>query len=86
MSQQNAEFDLLRVHKLVAEIEAELAHAPLDSPAFQSVRDEIETLKNVLKSPKPKPHWIRDSLQIVRDEIATDSPFVAKIGHVLGLS
>lgn len=86
-------FDLTRVNQLVADIEAELARAPVGSSELQDVRTEIETLKNVLKSPQAKPHGIRDSLhavrkamQAIRDEVATDSPFVAEIGHILGLA
>ncbi|HEY4316010.1 MAG TPA: hypothetical protein VGN04_00255 [Herbaspirillum sp.] len=88
-------FNLERIHALIAELEIELANAPPGAD-LQDVRDEIETLKNVLKSPKVKEGWIRESLQSVRNGIEDmtqtvegtvlkDSPSIAEIGRILGL-
>jgi hypothetical protein len=88
-------FNLERIHALVAELELELANAPPGAD-LQDVRDEIETLKNVLKSPKVKEGWIRESLHSVRNGIEDmtqtvegtvlkDSPSIAEIGRILGL-
>lgn len=88
-------FKLERIHALIAELEIELANAPAGAD-LQHVRDEIETLKNVLKLPKVKEGWIRDSLHSVRsgiDDVAQsvegtvlkDSPSIAEIGRILGL-
>ena len=57
-------FNLERIHALIAELETELAKAPPGAD-LQDLRDEIETLKNVLKSPKVKEGWIRESLHAV---------------------
>ncbi|MDB5775315.1 MAG: hypothetical protein JWP38_1448 [Herbaspirillum sp.] len=82
-------FNLERIHALVAELEAELANAPPGAPEVQNLRDEIETLKNVLNSPKIKEGWILESLHSVRDSVEgtvlKDSPYVAEIGRILGL-
>ena len=52
----------------------------------------METLKNVLRSPKAKHHWVGDGLHSIRDavravksEIMTDSPTIAEIGRILGM-
>ena len=85
-------FDLARVNRLIADLEAEIAKAPADAPGMQDLRDEIETLKNVLGSPKTKHGWIADGLHSVRDaaqavkgEVMRESVYVAEIGRVLGL-
>jgi hypothetical protein len=60
------------------------------------VRDEVETLKNVLKSPVRRHHWVRDALHGIREGIdgAVDtavaegmvvSRYAAEIGRILGL-
>ena len=84
--------DLDRVNRLVADLEAEIAKAPYDAPGMQDLRDEIETLKNVLGSPKTKHDWIEDGLHAVRDaaqavkgEVIRESAYVAEIGRILGL-
>lgn len=89
-------FNLDRIHALVAELEKELANAPADTADLQDLRDEIETLQNVLKSPKVKEGWILESLHSVRDgienitqkvegKVLKDTPYVAEIGRILGL-
>lgn len=89
---QSPRFDLERVKRLVADLDAEAAKAPDGTPGMQDLRDEIETLKNVLASPKTKHNWIEDGLHAVRDaaqalkgEVMRDSIVVAEIGRVLGL-
>lgn len=84
--------DLERVNRLVADLEAEVAKAPPDAPGMQDLRDEIETLKNVLGSPKTKHDWIEDGLRAVRDaaqavkgEVMRESVYIAEIGRILGL-
>jgi hypothetical protein len=88
-------FNLERIHALIAELETELAKAPPGAD-LQDLRDEIETLKNVLNSPKVKEGWIRESLHAVRNGIEEitqsvegtvlkDSPSIAEIGRILGL-
>ena len=85
-------FDLTRIERLVADLESEVARAPADAPGMQDLKDEIETLKNVLRSPKTKHNWIEDGLHAVRDagqavrgEVVRDSVYLAEIGRILGL-
>ena len=89
---QAVTYDLARVKRLVADLEAEVTRAPADAPGIQDLRDEIETLKNVLASPKTKHHWIADGLHSVRNaaqavhgEVVRESVYVAEIGRILGL-
>jgi hypothetical protein len=88
-------FNVERIRALILELETELANAPANAD-LQDVRDEIETLKNVLKSPKIKEGWIREGLHSVRNGIdgitqtvegtvLKDSPALAEIGRILGL-
>lgn len=91
-SNPRSALDLVRVNRLIADLEAEVAKAPADAPGMQDLRDEIETLKNVLASPKTKHHWIEDGLHAVRDaaqavkgEVMRESVYVAEIGRILGL-
>lgn len=91
-SNPRSALDLVRVNRLIADLEAEVAKAPANAPGMQDLRDEIETLKNVLASPKTKHHWIEDGLHAVRDaaqavkgEVMRESVYVAEIGRILGL-
>ena len=86
------QLDLARVNRLIADLEEEVAKAPADAPGMQDLHDEIETLKNVLGSPKTKHDWIEDGLHSVRDaaqavkgEVMRESVYIAEIGRILGL-
>ncbi len=92
LSATRPQLDLERVNRLVADLESEVAKAPPDAPGMQDLRDEIETLKNVLGSPKTKHDWIEDGLHAVRDaaqavkgEVMRESVYIAEIGRILGL-
>jgi len=90
------EIDLEEVARLVADLERDLAKLPGGSPDVQRLRDEVETLKNVLNSPIRRHHWVSDSLHGVRavlDE-ALDAAiarglktgqYISEIGRILGL-
>lgn len=89
-------FNLERINRLVANLESELAKAPRDTPNLQDLREEIETLKNVLRSPKKKEGWIGEALHTIRSglqevtatvegEVLKDSPYVTEIGRILGM-
>ena len=87
-----SQLDIARVNRLIADLEAEVAKAPADAPGMQDLRDEIETLKNVLGSPKTNHDWIEDGLHSVRDaaqavkgEVMRESVYIAEIGRILGL-
>ena len=89
---ENLKFDVERVNRLVADLAAEVERAPADAPGIQELREEIETLRAVLNSPRTRHHWIDESLHAVRDaahavrgELVRDSVYVTEIGRILGL-
>jgi hypothetical protein len=60
------------------------------------LRDEVETLKNVLNSPVRRHHWVRDGLSSIREALRNamdravaeglkDSQYIAEIGRILGM-
>jgi hypothetical protein len=90
------EVDLEEVAKLIDSLEQDLAGVRTGSRDIQRLRDEVETLKNVLNSPVRRHHWVRDGLHDIRKvfEDAVDaavaegikgSQYVAEIGRILGL-
>lgn len=83
--------DLEEVRKLLDTLERDLEHVHDDSTAVQRIKDEVQTLRNVLESPVRRHHWVRDSLHAIRDAFDTPgaakaSRYVAEIGRILGLS
>ena len=84
------EVDLEEVRKLLDTLERDLEHVSDDSSAVQRLKDEVQTLRNVLESPVRRHHWIRDSLHGIREAFETPgaakaSRYVAEIGRILGL-
>ncbi len=90
------QFNLEKVRSLVSALEQELANAPPDLPNVQALKQEIETLKQVLTSPdnghglvREKLHSVRNTLQDmtarVETEVLQDSRYIAEIGRILGL-
>ena len=84
------EVDLDEVRKLLDTLERDLEHVNDDSSAVQRLKDEVQTLRNVLESPVRRHHWIRDSLHGIREAFDTPgaakaSRYVAEIGRILGL-
>ena len=90
------EIDLEEVARLVEALERDLAKLPGGSQDVQRLRDEVETLKNVLNSPIRRHHWVSDSLHGVRTvlEEAIDAAmarglktgqYISEIGRILGL-
>ncbi len=82
--------------KLVAALEKDLQKVTDNSSDVQRLRDEVETLKNVLNSPARRAHWVSEGLQDMhglferlKDEAVADSvqtgQYVAEIGRILGL-
>ena len=93
---QAQNIDLEAVGKLIGELERDLAQVRGGSQDVQRLRDEVETLKNVLNSPIRRHHWVKDGLHSVRESLdeALDSAlaegmkvgqYVAEIGRILGL-
>jgi hypothetical protein len=90
------EIDLEEVTRLVEALERDLAQLPSGSQDVQRLRDEVETLKNVLNSPIRRHHWVSDGLHGVRTvlEEAIDtavakglktSQYISEIGRILGM-
>src|SRR2546430_7347510 len=52
--------DLEKVARLIDALERDLAKVQSGSRDVQLLRDEVETLKNVLNSPIRRPHWVRE--------------------------
>ncbi len=94
---QNApEIDLDEVAKLLEALEKDLANVQGSEKDIQRLRDEVQTLRNVLVSPVRRHHWVRDGLHDIRDvfENALDtavakglkgSQYIAEIGRILGM-
>jgi predicted nucleic acid-binding Zn-ribbon protein len=91
-----SEIDLKEVAKLIEALEQDLKKVQSGSQDMQTLRDEVETLKNVLNSPVRRHHWVRDGLHGIRQsfENAVDSAlaeglqasrYIAEIGRILGL-
>jgi hypothetical protein len=91
------EIDLERVARLLSAMEKDLAQIPAGSEHLQALRDEVETLRMVLASPRPRQGWIREGLHSIHSvmqnalgsvvgEAIKDWPYVAEIGRILGLS
>jgi hypothetical protein len=90
------EVDLDEVAKLLEALEQDLANVQGNEKDIQRLRDEVQTLKNVLISPVRRHHWVRDGLHGIRDvfEDALDtavaeglkgSQYIAEIGRILGM-
>ena len=90
------EVDLDAASKLVEALARDLETIPGDATSLQRLKDEVETLRNVLGSPVQRHHWVRDGLQGVReafhaglDTAVADalkaSRYVAEIGRILGM-
>jgi len=88
--------DLERAAKLIYELERDLAKVQGGAEDVQRLRDEVETLRNVLNSPVQRHHWVSDSLHDIRSlldetvdeaiyEGTTISRYAAEIARILGL-
>jgi predicted nucleic acid-binding Zn-ribbon protein len=91
-----ADINLEEVAKLIEALEQDLRKVKGGSHDMQLLRDEVETLKNVLNSPVRRHHWVRDGLHGIREafENALDnaiaeglkgSRYIAEIGRILGM-
>lgn len=92
----DTEVDLEQVSRLVAALEEDLKQVRGGSRDIERLRDEVETLKNVLNSPVRRHHWVRDGLHGIREviEAALDkartegfkgTQYIAEIGRILGM-
>ena len=90
------DINLDEVAALIDALEKDLANVQGSASDIQRLRDEVQTLKNVLMSPVRRHHWVRDGLHSIRHvfEHALDtavarglkgSQYVAEIGRILGM-
>ncbi|MCI3950563.1 MAG: hypothetical protein K0R53_48 [Burkholderiales bacterium] len=91
-----ARVDLEQVSRLIEALEEDLKQVRSGSHDIQRLRDEVETLKNVLNSPVRRHHWVRDGLHGIREVIETaldkaktegfkGTQYIAEIGRILGM-
>ncbi len=90
------QIDLEQAARLIHELERDLAKVQGGAEDVQRLRDEVETLRNVLNSPVQRHHWVSDSLHDIRSlldetvdeaiyEGTTISRYAADIARILGL-
>lgn len=90
------QIDLAEVERLVDALERDLKQVQGGTRDVQVLRDEVETLKNVLSSPVRRHHWVRDGLHAIHEgfENVVDSAvaeglrasrYIAEIGRILGM-
>ena len=90
------DIDLDEVARLVGALERDLAKVRSGSRDMKLLRDEVETLKNVLNSPIRRHHWVREGLQGMKRSIEDGldaakaeglkaGQYLAEIGRILGM-
>lgn len=90
------EIDLDEVAALIDALERDLQRIEGNAPDIQRLRDEVQTLKNLLQSPVRRHHWVRDALHGIREgfddaldaavsEGVEASRYIAEIGRILGM-
>ena len=95
-TEASGKIDLDEVTKLVHALERDLAQVRKGSRDVQLLRDEVETLKNVLSSPIRRHHWVREGLHAVREAVENGmetvvadglkaGQYIAEIGRILGM-
>jgi hypothetical protein len=95
-AQNGPDIDLAEVEKLLEALEQDLKKVQGGTRDVQVLRDEVETLKNVLSSPVRRHQWVRDGLHAIREgfENVVDSAvaeglrasrYIAEIGRMLGM-
>jgi hypothetical protein len=94
--QPSSDIDLDKASQLIDALERDLGKVKGDSQDVQRLRDEVQTLRNVLNSPVQRHHWVSDSLHDIRGlldetvdeaiyEGTTISRYAADIARILGL-
>ena len=90
------EVNLDEVQRLIDTLERDLQKVQGSSADIQRIRDEVETLGNLLRSPVRRHHWVRDALHGIREGMhgAVDSAvaeglevsrYIGEIGRILGM-
>jgi hypothetical protein len=90
------DIDLEEAARLIDALERDLAKVRSGSADVQRLRDEVETLRNVLNSPVRRDSWVNDSLDAIRVQLdetvdeavyegMTISRYAAEAARILGL-
>lgn len=90
------QINLEEAARLIDALERDLAQVRGGHADVQRLRDEVETLRNVLNSPVQRDHWVSDSLHDIRGlldetvdeavyEGVTIGRYAAEIARILGL-
>jgi hypothetical protein len=85
------------VTRLVEQLERDLAKVRAGGASVDTLRSEVDQLRNALSAPEPSHgelnqglHGVRDRLAALSDELFGDalkgSDYIARIGRILGLS
>ena len=93
---KRSDVDVDAAARLVTALEEDLKKLSGSSEDIQRLRDEVQTLKNVLNSPVRRSHWVEEGLRGVRDvfervtdEVVADGvkagQYIAEIGRILGM-
>jgi len=93
---KSKEINLEEAGRLIDELERDLAKVRGGSADVQRLRDEVETLRNVLNSPVRRDSWVTDSLHAIREQLdetvdeavyegMTISRYVTEVARILGL-
>ena len=88
--------DIEEARKLAHALERDLDKVQGGTADIQTLRDEVETLRNVLQAPDPGHSWVRDALEGLHSSIqeGVDTAkldaiiagrYIAAIGKMLGL-
>jgi archaellum component FlaC len=96
MKPRPQEIDFDEVARLIEKLEDDLRKIEGDSGDIQRLRDEVETLKNVLDSPVRRHHWVTEGLHGIREAVEgaletvvarglKGGQYIAEIGRILGM-
>jgi hypothetical protein len=84
--------DLQQVERLVAALEADLAKVRSGSEDVQALRDEVDSLKQLLDTGRPPHEPVHDRLRSIHtlmdtlvDDAIQGARYVAEIGRMLGM-
>ena len=88
--------DIDEARKLVHALEADLDRFQDGSTDLETLRNEVETLRDVLQAPDPGHRWVKEALEDIRTSIQHGADtakldaivagrYVASLGKMLGL-
>jgi hypothetical protein len=92
----HVDLDLDQAARLIDALDRDLQKVTGDTRDIQRLKDEVQTLRNVLDSPVRRHHWVRDGLHGIREALENTlesavaqgvkgGQYIAEIGRILGL-